>query len=91
MPSDLATHSRTIRDVIMEQIVAIAARQSKQLASLSDDLPLMESGLDSLCLAVLVASLDDELGLDPFSADGDVEFPVTIGDFIELYENAAGQ
>jgi len=91
MPSDLATHGRTIRDVIMEQIVVIAARQSKPLASLSDDLPLMESGLDSLCLAVLVASLDDELGLDPFSADGDVEFPVTIGDFIELYENAASR
>ena len=43
--------------------------QNKTLAVLSDDLPLMESGLDSLCIAVLVASLDDELELDPFSSD----------------------
>ena len=51
----------------------------------------MESGLDSLCLAVLVASLDDALELDPFCRrTRSWPFPVTLGDFIHLYENAAG-
>jgi acyl carrier protein len=56
---------------------------------LTDNLPLLDSGLDSLCLAIIVAGLDDELGLDPLSASDDVEFPVTLGEFIKLYENAA--
>jgi len=49
----------------------------------------MESGLDSLCFAIVVARLEDALGYDPFSASNDVEFPVTFGDFIKFYENAA--
>ena len=78
-----------IRLKIIDEIKRIAEQQNKKLAVLNDDMPLMESGLDSLCIAVLVASLDDELELDPFSADEDAPFPVTIGDFIRLYENAA--
>jgi hypothetical protein len=79
----------SIRSVILERIVLIAQQQDKPLAPLSDDLPLMGSGLDSLCIAILVANLDDELELDPFAADDQVAFPVTLGDFIRFYENAA--
>jgi hypothetical protein len=79
----------SIRSVILERIVLIAQQQDKPLAALSDDLPLMGSGLDSLCIAILVANLDDELELDPFAADDQVAFPVTLGDFIRFYENAA--
>jgi acyl carrier protein len=49
----------------------------------------LESGLDSLCFAMIVASLEDVLGVDPFSADEEFSFPVTFGDFVESYENAA--
>ncbi len=59
------------------------------MASPSDDLVLMESGLDSLCFAIIVARLEDALGFDPFSAAEEVYFPVTLGDFIKFYENAA--
>ncbi len=79
----------SIRSTITEQIIRIAEQQKKRLAPLTDSLPLLESGLDSLCIAVLVASLDDQLGLDPFGGEGHVPFPVTLGDFITLYENAA--
>ena len=78
-----------IRLKILYEIERIAKQQNVQLAVLSDDTPLTESGLDSLCIAVLVASLDDELDLDPFSANEDVPFPVTLGDFVKLYENVA--
>jgi acyl carrier protein len=79
----------SVRSVILERIVMIAEQQGKPLAPLNDDLPLLDSGLDSLCIAIVVANLDDELGLDPLSAEDQVTFPVTLGDFIRLYENAA--
>ena len=78
----------SIRDTILAQMTQIAERQKKTLAPLSDDLRLMESGLDSLCLAILVAALDDSLDIDPFSA-GTAKFPVTLGEFIQLYESHA--
>ncbi|MDR3464326.1 MAG: acyl carrier protein [Xanthobacteraceae bacterium] len=79
----------SVRATILAQVTAVAAQQKKKLAPLSDGLRLVDSGLDSLCLAVLVASLDDRLNLDPFAGNDNIAFPVTLGDFIKLYENAA--
>jgi hypothetical protein len=81
-----ASKTKSVRAFILDQMKLVAQQQKKQLAPLSDALPLLESGLDSLCIAILVANLDDELGLDPF-ADGTVDMPVTVGDFIGLYEH----
>ncbi len=77
------------RSDIITLFEQVAKEQDKKLAPLSDDLGLLESGLDSLCFAIIVARLEDTMGLDPFSQDEEVEFPVTVGDFIRLYENAA--
>jgi acyl carrier protein len=79
----------SVRSTIISQFEQVAKEQDKQLASPSDDLVLMESGLDSLCFAIIVARLEDALGFDPFSAAEEVYFPVTLGDFIKFYENAA--
>ena len=79
----------SIREVILTQIVQVAEFQGKPLAPLTDDLKLMDSGLDSLCIALVVANLDDELDLDPLSQADDIAFPVTLGDLIRLYEHAA--
>jgi acyl carrier protein len=67
----------------------VAQEQHKTLAPLSDQLGLLETGLDSLCFAIIVARLEDRLGLDPFGADEEIDFPVTVGDFVRLYEHAA--
>jgi hypothetical protein len=67
----------------------IAAAQQKTLAPLTDDLALTNSGLDSLCFALLVARLEDETGRDPFSQSDEVSFPVTLGEFIALYDHVA--
>jgi acyl carrier protein len=79
-----------MRPKIMDLIIQIAEQQQKPLAPLTDELPLLESGLDSLCIAILVARLDDQFGLDPFSDIDDIDFPATIGAFIRLYDHAAG-
>ena len=79
----------TVRETILEQVTTIAAQHGKKLSPLNDALALLDSGLDSLCIAILVANLEDELELDPFGSGDDVAIPVTLGDFIRLYENAA--
>ena len=79
----------SVRSTIAAQFEQVATEQKKILAPLSDDLVLLESGLDSLCFAVIVARLEDALGVDPFSAAEDAEFPVTVGDFVKFYEDAA--
>jgi acyl carrier protein len=78
----------SIRSNILKAMQEIAAAQKKTLAPLTDDLALTNSGLDSLCFALLVARLEDETGRDPFSESDEVSFPVTIGEFIALYEHA---
>jgi acyl carrier protein len=50
---------------------------------------LVHYGLDSLSFAIVVASLEDTLGVDPFTADDYAEFPVTLGEFIKLYDRPA--
>jgi acyl carrier protein len=78
-----------VRESIISHIQQIAEERDKRiLPRLTDDLIVLESGLDSLELAILVARLEDELGIDPFSSADEVDFPVTFGDFVRLYENA---
>jgi acyl carrier protein len=79
----------SVRNAIIALFDQVAKEQEKKLSPMSDDLPLLESGLDSLCFAIIVARLEDTLGIDPFSTVEDEAFPVTVGDFIRLYENAA--
>ena len=79
----------SMRSDITTLFAQVAKEQDKKLVPITDDLGLLESGLDSLCFAIIVARLEDTLGIDPFSTAEDVGFPVTVGDFIKLYENAA--
>jgi len=78
-----------LQAMIFEQFEQVARDQDKKLAGLSPDTVLLESGLDSLCFAIIVARLEDELGVDPFTSSEDVFFPVTMGEFVKFYENAA--
>ena len=79
----------TIQATIFEQFAQVAREQGKQLLPLNDNLVLLDSGLDSLCFAIVVARLEDALGVDPFTASEDVYFPVTFGEFVKFYEDAA--
>jgi len=78
-----------IRSEIITQFTQVAREQGMHLAPLTDDLTLLDSGLDSLCFAMIVAQLERQLGIDPFSASEDALFPVTFGELVHFYENAA--
>jgi acyl carrier protein len=88
MNDSLSAPATSVRDAITRTFIKVANEQGKILAPLSDDLALMDSGLDSLCIAIIVARLDDELGKDPFSGSDEMVLPITVGDFIRIYENA---
>ncbi len=78
----------SVRSKITAAIRKIGEEQNWNLAPLSDDLSLMDTGLDSLGLATLNARLEDEFGFDPFSSSDDGEIPVTLGDLVRIYERA---
>jgi len=77
-----------VRSEILDQFKQVAHEQDKRLGPLSDELPLMNSGLDSLCFAILVSRLETVLGVDPLSENEDTPLPVNLGELIHLYENA---
>jgi acyl carrier protein len=79
----------SVRAKIASQFEQVAREQQRSLSPLADDMRLVQSGLDSLSFAIIVARLEDSLGIDPFNAAETVEFPVTFGDFVRLYENVA--
>jgi len=79
----------SVKAIVISQIQQIAEDNQKSLPPLTDDLVLLDSGLDSLGIAILVARLEETLGCDPFTESDEVTYPVTLGDFIRFYEHAA--
>lgn len=74
----------SVRATITSMFEQVAREQQRKLVPLSDDVKLVQSGLDSLSFALIVARLEDSLGADPFETLE--RFPVTFGDFVRLYE-----
>ena len=81
----------SIKSAVIAEIQQIAADNKKTLPPLADDLVLLDSGLDSLAIAILVARLEETLGFDPFTESDEVAYPVTLGDFVRFYENGAAK
>jgi acyl carrier protein len=80
----------SLRALIISEMQKVAAEKGKISPPLTDDLSLFETGLDSLCYAILVARLEDHVGVDPLSSPGAV-FPTSVGEFIALYEQSEKQ
>jgi len=78
----------SVRTSILEQFAEVAEQQDRKLLRSDDETPLAETGLDSLCFAIIVAKLENRLGVDPFSQSEDAQFPLTVGDFVAAYERA---
>lgn len=76
----------------LQQHISTCLQQVAQLANcqliepITADTVLLESGLDSLGFAMLVAQLDEELGYDPFSEMTIAIYPRTFADFVSIYQ-----
>ncbi len=79
------TAARRVRDVVTREIVDLLAEEGHPAPAFTDDLVLLDSGLDSLGFAVLVTRLEDSLGYDPFTEMDDPVYPRTLGEFIDVY------
>ena len=77
----------SVRLRIIAAMKQVAEEQQVKLPPLTDALSLHETGFDSLAFAILVARLEDDLGIDPFTISEDAAFPLTVGDFVRAYEN----
>ena len=76
-----------VKSRIFSVMQEIAEQQKVKLPPLEDNLSLHETGFDSLAFAILVARLEDDLGVDPFTVAEDAAFPSTIGEFVRAYAN----
>jgi aryl carrier-like protein len=76
----------------LREKITIAIRETADMRgtdivkALTDDMVLLESGLDSLGFAILVARMEDELGYDPFVIMDEPIYPRTLGEFISIYQ-----
>ncbi|WP_345199038.1 phosphopantetheine-binding protein [Kistimonas scapharcae] len=77
-----------MKDIIVRKFDEALDQTSKTLLipELKDNSVLLETGLDSLGFAVLVALLEEELGFDPFQMTDDPVYPKTFGEFVSFYE-----
>jgi hypothetical protein len=74
------------KEAILQAIRDVAAENGEPVkGELHDDLPVFDTGLDSLGFAILVARLEDTLGFDPFVAMAEPVYPATVGEFLAIY------
>ena len=77
-----------INNAIKETYMEVLEQTGSKLLvpELNDDVVLLESGLDSLGFAILVATLEEKLEYDPFTMMDEPFYPSTFGEFVEIYE-----
>lgn len=76
-----------IRSIIQAQFTELLLENGVVLVNpISDDIVLLDSGLDSLGFAILVTRLESDLGFDPFVIMKTPVYPRTFGDFVNIYK-----
>ncbi|MBL4829076.1 MAG: acyl carrier protein [Aliivibrio sp.] len=77
-----------MRKLILEKFNEALEQTDKteQYENIDDNAILLETGLDSLGFAILVALLEEELDLDPFQLMDEPVYPSTFGEFVNIYE-----
>ncbi len=77
-----------LREIIEEVFYEVLEQIGSSLLvpKLDDNVILLESGLDSLGFAILVATLEEKLDYDPFTLMNEPIYPNTFGEFVEIYE-----
>lgn len=77
-----------IRRLFLE---TLAMQGGKLQGGLVPESVLLQTGLDSLGFAILVAQLEQELGYDPFTLEATPIYPRTYAEFVSLYDKHSSQ
>ncbi len=77
-----------MKEIIKQIYMEVLEQTGAELLvpELKDDVVLLESGLDSLGFAILVATLEEKLEFDPFTMMDEPLYPSTFGEFVSIYE-----
>lgn len=76
-----------MRPAVIATITELLHEDGIAVPPLTDSTPLLETGLDSLGLAVVVARLETQLGYDPFSLMAQAVYPRTVGELVSIYDS----
>jgi hypothetical protein len=74
-----------LKNTILDEFRNVAAEQKTALPPLTDDLNLLDLGLDSVFIAILLSHLADITGRDPLDSIEVEGFPQTVGELVALY------
>ncbi|MCU8084606.1 acyl carrier protein [Shewanella sp. SM23] len=78
-----------LEQIIRQTLAQVALIANCQLIDdINDETVLLQSGLDSLGFAMLVAQLEEYLGIDPFSQLQLAVYPRTFAEFVSIYQQA---
>jgi acyl carrier protein len=77
-----------IEAIIHETFFEVLDQIGSQLRvpKLEEKTLLLQSGLDSLGFAILVAALEEKLGFDPFTMMDEAIYPASYGEFVNIYK-----
>ena len=77
----------TTRNAILSEFKEVLKDSGVSSAvDMQDDTILLDSGLDSLGFAILVARLEEKLGYDPFVLMKEPVYPTTFAEFVAIYD-----
>ena len=80
-----------LRETILSAMASIAQEYGQHLhPDLDEHTPLLQSGLDFLGFAILIARLEEALGYDPFTSMSEPVYPQTLGELTAIYEAHRG-
>ena len=86
---EIMSRMTDLRDTILDSMRQVALISDCTLVdNIDDDTVLLQSGLDSLGFAMLVAQLEEEFNVDPFSEMELAVYPRTLGEFVSAYQSA---
>jgi acyl carrier protein len=83
--------SNEVKDVVLAVINKLAAERGLQLPAINDSTEIVdELGFTSMMVAGLIASLEEELGVDPFMDEEVMITDIrTVGDLCAVYAKCA--
>ena len=78
----------SVREIIKETYLEVLEQRGSELTvpELTDEVILLESGLDSIGFAALVTKLKEELEYDPFTMMDKPLYPTSFGEFVAIYD-----
>lgn len=80
-----------IREIVLHHLAAVVEEKSPLPfpEDASDEMSLDDFWLDSIAFTSLVTGIEAELGFIPLPILNGIEFPRTIGELIQAYEDEA--